>query len=376
MSGKAVRVAVRVRLFNKREKAMAAEMGRDILGVDMSGTSVDIWGLDDFDDFGQPDPEKMLRKTFDYALWSHCVKCDGCPNRPDRPHIDQQALYNNIGQSLFDDFWGPEGTGDGGFECCLFAYGQSGAGKSFSMTGAGPKCPESLQGMIPKLSKACFNQVDKMQIPGKREFTVKCSMTEIYLDKVYDLLLPKSEMKKSRKERERKIMMGKPRDINHVLVKNTSDVADVLIMGFGNQTKAPTGLNPDSSRGHTIFTFEVTIQIIGVKNNRPFRHPPMEKSVLLVDLAGSEKSDKVSSITAPELTEIYMKKYWVKENYTHDPVWEGPLAYENLTPEKRIEMLEANRHHVPRIDEKDLAKYKSERAEEGNILYLSILEPL
>jgi len=181
-----------------------------------------------------------------------------------------------------------------------------------------------------------------MQIPGKREFTVKCSMTEIYLDKVYDLLLPKSEMKKSRKERERKIMMGKPRDINHVLVKNTSDVADVLIMGFGNQTKAPTGLNPDSSRGHTIFTFEVTIQIIGVKNNRPFRHPPMEKSVLLVDLAGSEKSDKVSSITAPELTEIYMKKYWVKENYTHDPVWEGPLAYENLTPEKRIEMLEAN----------------------------------
>ena len=67
--------------------------------------------------------------TFDYSFWSH----DGfredengifVPTSP--KYADQNVVFEALGRQVLDNAWD-------GYNCCLFAYGQTGAGKSYSM---------------------------------------------------------------------------------------------------------------------------------------------------------------------------------------------------------------------------------------------------
>ena len=61
-----------------------------------------------------------------------------------------------------------------GYHCCLFAYGQTGAGKSYSMVGYGPN-----KGIIPIACEEIFNRIKASTAPNV-EYKVGCSMLEIY----------------------------------------------------------------------------------------------------------------------------------------------------------------------------------------------------
>jgi hypothetical protein len=70
-------------------------------------------------------------------------------------------------------------------------------------------------------------------------------------------------------------------------VKNEEDVTDLLVRGFGNQTKAPTGLNVDSSRGHTIFTLTMNkIVTDPMARKKSDKEQTLTSAMRLVDLAG------------------------------------------------------------------------------------------
>lgn len=67
--------------------------------------------------------------TFDYSFWSH----DGFKNdskgvaiKVSEQYADQDFVYDALGKQVLDNAWE-------GYNCCLFAYGQTGAGKSYSM---------------------------------------------------------------------------------------------------------------------------------------------------------------------------------------------------------------------------------------------------
>ena len=67
--------------------------------------------------------------TFDYSFWSHdgFVVDDNGINVPTSPkYADQNTVYEALGKQVLDNAWE-------GYNCCLFAYGQTGAGKSYSM---------------------------------------------------------------------------------------------------------------------------------------------------------------------------------------------------------------------------------------------------
>lgn len=88
-----------------------------------------------------------------------------------------------------------------GFNTCLFAYGQTGAGKSYTMFGYGPNA-----GIVPRTLSNFFNRQENETIKGKMEFEVEMSMLEIYNEQVLDLLVPpkkKSEKKNGLDIRER-----------------------------------------------------------------------------------------------------------------------------------------------------------------------------
>lgn len=73
-----------------------------------------------------------------------------------------------------------------GYNATVFAYGQTGAGKTHTMEGV--KSDPELKGLIPRMVGAIFDSV--MAADESIEFTVKCFYVEIYLEKIKDLLDP------------------------------------------------------------------------------------------------------------------------------------------------------------------------------------------
>jgi hypothetical protein len=270
----AVRVAVRVRPFNGREKAMNA--GR---AIDMDYKDTLVYEEDA--DETELEPRKF---AFDFSMWSHFNMAEEeggeDPEFPGRPKYDQTMLYDRVGSKLLDSFWE-------GYDVCMFAYGQSGSGKSFSMTGTGPKCGEKWKGVIPRICNDTFRRSAKIEEDDSNvKFRVTASMLEIYVGRIYDLLIPPEEYNiKTRTELF--MQLDDVSGLSWLPVATEDDVTDLLVRGFGNQTKAPTGLNIDSSRGHTIFTLRMERIITNPKaKKKKDRTQIVTTNMKLVDLAG------------------------------------------------------------------------------------------
>lgn len=114
-----VKVAVRVRPFNQREKDFKSTL---IIGMDGNQTTISDPNL----------PDKEPRKfAFDYSYWSHDgfnTEEDGTLSPTNAKYADQKRVFDDLGLGVLDNAWK-------GFNCSLFAYGQTGSGKSYSMVG-------------------------------------------------------------------------------------------------------------------------------------------------------------------------------------------------------------------------------------------------
>ena len=141
----------------------------------------------------------QLSQAFDYSLFAN----------------DQKSTYEAIGLPLLSDFWGPEGDGDGGFECCLLTMDSSQHSQYVCDSVFGQ--PDD-QGLLPRIARAVVARVAALQNPPDTSLKVTCTMVEIYMDKVYDLLLPKKAMQKPRSERVLEIRMGQPFGATHIEV--------------------------------------------------------------------------------------------------------------------------------------------------------------
>ena len=115
----AIKIAVRVRPFNDKETAAHQK-----LCIEMTDTKVSVNDLS-----GQKEQRSF---TFDHAFWSHddfTVDATGynTPNANGK-YTDQKKVWNLLGQSVLDKAWK-------GLNNTIFAYGQTGAGKSYSIFG-------------------------------------------------------------------------------------------------------------------------------------------------------------------------------------------------------------------------------------------------
>jgi hypothetical protein len=174
-----VKVAVRVRPFNKREKERES---RTIIEM-LPGNKTAI-----------ENPENGDKKeyTFDYSYWSHdgFIEPDtdgGYLNpQPGSRYDDQNKVYKDLGIEVLDNAFD-------GFNACLFAYGQTGSGKSYSIVGYGEN-----KGIIPRVCDEIFNRIHKRESdPTNRiQHEVKLQMLQVYNEKVQDLLVKKTSKPK------------------------------------------------------------------------------------------------------------------------------------------------------------------------------------
>ncbi|EGR29233.1 kinesin motor domain protein [Ichthyophthirius multifiliis] len=235
-------VAVRVRPFNQREIDLNSQ-----LCIDMDGPRTTLLCLED--------SKKNKDFAFDYSFWSH------------------------DGFELDDNAWQ-------GYHCCLFAYGQTGAGKSYSMVGYGAN-----KGIVPIACQEIFKKIESNTNPNII-YEVQCSMLEIYNETVQDLLVNVTKRPVGGLKIRQNTSLGFYTDgLSKHPVEDYDQIEKLMDGGTQNRTVAATQMNASSSRAHTIIVIEFK-QTETKDNNRKFE----KLSVInLVDLAGSEKVGKTGA---------------------------------------------------------------------------------
>ncbi|CAI7839314.1 unnamed protein product [Closterium sp. NIES-53] len=177
-----------------------------------------------------------------------------------------------------------------GFNCTIFAYGQTGTGKTFTMQGDVTRAGENGQlpegaGVIPRSIKHIFDTLDSQGA----EYNIKVTYLELYNEEITDLLAPNDILVASESKKPLALMEdGKGgvivRGLEEEVVNNSSDIFTLLERGTAKRRTAETMLNKQSSRSHSIFT--ITIHI---KESTPEGVELIKCGKLnLVDLAGSE----------------------------------------------------------------------------------------
>jgi len=178
-----------------------------------------------------------------------------------------------------------------GYNCTVFAYGQTGTGKTFTMEGerSNLECSwqeDPLSGIIPRALNHLFENISSNDV-------VRVSFLELYNEELYDLLGPCEDTNRLRifEDASRKgsvIVSG----LEEVAVRSRDEIYEILKRGTSKRQTAATLMNARSSRSHTIFS--VTVHI---KDNEIDGEDLVKIGKLnLVDLAGSENIGRSGAI--------------------------------------------------------------------------------
>lgn len=172
-----------------------------------------------------------------------------------------------------------------GYNGTIFAYGQTGTGKTFTMEGV--RTVPELRGIIPNSFAHIFGHIAKMD--GDIRFLVRVSYLEIYNEDVRDLLGKDQQAKLEVKERPDVGVYVK--DLSSYVMNNADDLDKTMTLGNKNRSVGSTNMNERSSRSHAIFTITVECSEKGPDGQHHVRMGKLH----LVDLAGSERQAKTGA---------------------------------------------------------------------------------
>ncbi|XP_076981543.1 kinesin-like protein KIF11 [Tamandua tetradactyla] len=183
-----------------------------------------------------------------------------------------------------------------GYNCTIFAYGQTGTGKTFTMEGERSPNEEytweedPLAGIIPRT----LHQIFEKLTDNGTEFSVKVSLLEIYNEELFDLLNPSTDVS------ERLQMFDDPRNKRGVIIKgleeiavhNKDEVYQILEKGAAKRTTAATLMNAYSSRSHSVFSVTIHMKETTIDGEELLKIGKLN----LVDLAGSENIGRSGAV--------------------------------------------------------------------------------
>jgi len=175
-----------------------------------------------------------------------------------------------------------------GYNATIFAYGQTGTGKTHTMMGTSAD-----PGIIPRVAAALFDGVGNSD--ENIDFTIAVSYVEIYMEKIRCLLDP-AQLKNNLAVREDKGGKGiYIEGVTQEYVTSQEELLEIMDMGAVNRTSSSTGMNDQSSRSHSVFTITVAQRDTSNGSSKSGK-------LVLVDLAGSEMVRK-SKVQGQQLEE-------------------------------------------------------------------------
>lgn len=240
-----VRVVIRVKPVSNEEN--------QIIEVDSSNTVVTV------KKYQCSDPAKSYK--FDYALNQKATQTDVYCHTA-RPIVEK----------LFD-----------GYNGTVLAYGQTGTGKTYTMTGNKEK---DAGGVIPNTFSHIFSYIAKAR--QELTFLIHVTYLEIYNETVRDLLSKKPQQ--GLEVREHSSYGVFVQDLSGYVVHTPEELENLIKIGEKNRAVGATDINAASSRSHTIFTITLESSKRSVAGGEPAK--ATRGKLQLVDLAGSERQSK------------------------------------------------------------------------------------
>ncbi|KAL2214817.1 putative kinesin family protein [Thermoascus aurantiacus ATCC 26904] len=187
----------------------------------------------------------------------------------------QQDVFEFSIRSTVDDILN-------GYNGTVFAYGQTGAGKSYTMMGSDIDDPET-KGIIPRIVEQMFTSI--LTSPSNIEYTVRVSYMEIYMERIRDLLMPQNDNLPVHEEKSRGVYV---KGLLEIYVSSVQEVYEVMRRGSQARAVSATNMNQESSRSHSIFVITITQKNVETGSAK-------SGQLFLVDLAGSEKVGKTGA---------------------------------------------------------------------------------
>lgn len=194
-------------------------------------------------------------------------------------NMSQQQIFDDTAADILDSVMD-------GFNGTIFAYGQTGAGKSHTMTGPTDGPPDQ-QGLLPRSFNHIFNVIDHGSQDTK--YLVRGSYLEIYNEEIRDLLAKNPKERCELKDHPQGGVYVK--DLSAFVVKNTEEMNQILDAGLANRAIGATMMNATSSRSHSIFMITVEQCGLGIDGAGHIRVGKLN----MVDLAGSERQSKTGA---------------------------------------------------------------------------------
>lgn len=214
------------------------------------------------------------------------ISIQGDPNEPPKTFaFDSVYDWNSTQETIYKETAFPiVDSVLEGYNGTIFAYGQTGTGKTHTMEGR-PE-PKELRGIIPRAFEQVFKQIDSM--PNK-QFLVRVSFLELYNEEIRDLLAnnPKNKLDL----REKPDVGVYVKDLISFPVQSVEEMHQKLEIGRKNRAVGATSMNEGSSRSHSIFSITVEASEFGPDGQNHIRMGKLN----LVDLAGSERQSKTQA---------------------------------------------------------------------------------
>lgn len=201
-------------------------------------------------------------------------------------NVGQCEVYDHVVAPLIDEVLS-------GYNCTVFAYGQTGTGKTYTMEGERSDFECSWQddpraGIVPRALDQLF---ENLSDSGCSQVAV--SYMELYNEKLYDLLNPTDDFASLSiyEDKGGKVKIGR---LAQIAVTKKEEIFEILQKGSAKRQKAETKLNSCSSRSHTIFT-------VTIRSKDPDALLAGEEvyrigKLNLVDLAGSENIGRSGAV--------------------------------------------------------------------------------
>uniref|UniRef100_A0A2K6LA99 Kinesin-like protein n=1 Tax=Rhinopithecus bieti TaxID=61621 RepID=A0A2K6LA99_RHIBE len=252
-SSESVRVVVRCRPMNGKEKAASYDR---VVDVDVKLGQVSVKN--------PKGTAHEMPKTFTFdAVYDWNAK--------------QFELYDETFRPLVDSVLQ-------GFNGTIFAYGQTGTGKTYTMEGIRGD-PEK-RGVIPNSFDHIFTHISRSQ---NQQYLVRASYLEIYQEEIRDLLSKDQTKRLELKERPDTGVYVK--DLSSFVTKSVKEIEHVMNVGNQNRSVGATNMNEHSSRSHAIFVITIECSEVGLDGENHIRVGKLN----LVDLAGSERQAKTGA---------------------------------------------------------------------------------
>uniref|UniRef100_A0A8C4SH57 Kinesin-like protein n=1 Tax=Erpetoichthys calabaricus TaxID=27687 RepID=A0A8C4SH57_ERPCA len=252
-SSESVKVVVRCRPMNEKEIAASFER---VVSVDVKLGQVSVKNTR-----GAP---SELPKTFTFdSVYDWNSK--------------QFELYDETFRPLVDSVLQ-------GFNGTIFAYGQTGTGKTYTMEGV--RSDPERRGVIPNSFEHIFTHISRSQ---NQQYLVRASYLEIYQEEIRDLLSKDQSKRLELKERPDTGVYVK--DLSSFVTKSVKEIEHVMNVGNQNRSVGATNMNEHSSRSHAIFVITIECSELGLDGENHIRVGKLN----LVDLAGSERQAKTGA---------------------------------------------------------------------------------